>query len=1072
MDAMFPHIAPSIRLRRSGFWSGVAVLGLMFWGAALSDAKQFTDQLSTDFQAGVDDNIQINQNIQSGLQLAPYAMLGSWNDANGPVNALYLAAACVYNGKVYVSGGRGQADSSGSSGAQDTILNTIHFGNILPDGSIEKWDPEKLVPLPQPTYGHGSVVMNGRLYILGGRTAQATTSTLDAVYWGKIFGHDGQIKAQYQPNTWTAVASLPRALFRPAVFHYEGRIYVIGGQDSTGAAQSRIYFALVQPSGDIPAGSWQQNAVDLAMPLSGHSALVSNGRVYVIGGSSTGEVKDVQSQVYVGSIDPVSGQILGIQTPTTPLPDPSFDGAAALTGGKLWVCGGATSGTANAKNTVYYAGIDPATGLIPTTGTPGQDTWTRGTDLPAPVMWHSMVAYNNHLIVIGGTNNVGPQKQVFTSTLIKNNQNVTSWIPTTPLFLSQYGGGIRDIWTGHSAVVKLPVATQGSSSQAPQTSVFVLGGGPNTFNAFGTGMGDPGQDPPQAYSSVYQANVDNSGNLQTWVADPSKGQLPVASILHSSTIAMSNQIYVIGGVNSTNAAIWAGAASRSTVAFYQPNTWTAWVQPPWWYIGQPQVFFEATSSGSSGLGNFEGTAGIPLLDPTGTALMPIYQPLIRAAAVSYNDTLYVLGGISRENSDAPNTPGPPADPTNPGGSYPICQNRIWFCKPNPGGSINSVGNPGGWKETVPLPQPLYDLAACVANNRLYVFGGRDATGTPVPFVVFYTFNPDGTLNGPFNTNRMFQDPNDASPYSVGEHAVVFASGHFYVLGGSADAAGGTLQNAVLYCTPDPGTGAIPAAGNPGTWDLTTTLLAQRVAGHQAVAANGFIYLLGGRYDLPHASSAYLINITDVAYRDYQTFAGIGNFERYIDLDRDQYLDELEWLGTPNSQTTLMKARYALEKGVWSDWTPSSAFSPIPVRRVARYIHYKLTLQSNANIPPNAQTPLVTQVSLDYAASKAVGQDSLMVNRNQFDPQVEPLVISYQTRDQDVANVILRVYNLEGEMIRRFDIDIPGGTPLPTTGVWNWDGTNENGELVANGVYLIQFNSGDTHKLRKVVLFKH
>lgn len=1068
-DPLFLSDAPRTRLRRSGVRGGLAFLvGLLIWGAAApADAKKFTDKLMTDFQAGIDDNIQINQNIRSGLQLAPYAMLGSWTTANGPVNTLYHASASVYNGKVYVSGGRGQADTYSSASTQDTTLSTIHYGNILADGSIEKWDPDKLVNLPQPTYGHASVVVNGRLYILGGRTGLSTSTTLDEVYWGKIFGHDGQIKALYQPNTWTAVAPLPRPLYRPAVFQFEGRIYVVGGQDATGAAQDRIYFAMVQPDGNIPPGSWQQNAVNLPTPLSGHSALVSNGRIYVVGGSTTGEARDVQGQVYVGTIDPVTGQVLNLQA-TTPLPDATYDAAAAISGGKIWVCGGSASSTARAS--VYYAGIDPATGLIPAAGAANLETWTRGTDLPAPVMWHCLVAFNGHLIVIGGTNNAGSQKQTFATTLIKNNQNLTAWVPTTALFLSPYGGGIRDTWTGHSAVVKRPVITSTSSStQSTQPIVYVMGGGPNTFSAFAYGMGDPGQDPPGAYSSVYQANVDSNGSLETWAADPAKGQLPLSTILHGSTLAMNNQIYIIGGVNSANAAIWAGAASRSNPA--AGNTYTAFTPPAGWYIGQAAVFFE-NSSASSTLGNFEETAFIPILDPSGSLSLPIYQPLIRAAVVSHNDVLYVLGGISRANCDVPNVPGFPTDPLFPNASYPVYENRIWYCRPNPGGSINAAGNPGGWvSSAVTLPQPLWDHAACVANDRLYVFGGRTipaAADNQVGDVFYYTFNPDGSLNGPFSTESMVLN---LQPYLVAEHAVVFASGRFYVIGG--DRANYGLQNTVLYCTPDPATGNIPPAGQPGEWWLTSTLLERPVAGHQCVTANGFIYLLGGRYGgVPHSSSAYMTNITDIAYQDYQTYAPRGNFERFIDLDRDLFVDDLEWQGPANGQVVLMKARYALEKGQWSDWTPLTPATPILTRRVARYVHYKLDLQSNQYIPPTAQTPLVNEVSLNYAASKAVEDDSLMVNHNRFDPQVEPLLISYKTRSRDTANVILRVYNLEGELIRRADIDIPGGTPLPATGVWSWDGTNENGELVANGVYLIQYNSGDTHKVRKVVLFKH
>jgi len=449
------------------------------------------------------------------------------------------------------------------------------------------------------------------------------------------------------------------------------------------------------------------------------------------------------------------------------------------------------------------------------------------------------------------------------------------------------------------------------------------------------------------------------------------------------------------------------------------------------------------------------------LDPAGTTYLPIYQPLIRAVAVAHNDYLYVLGGISRQNIGAP---------MNPTGSVAVYENRVWYCRPNPGGSINTEGGAGSWKVTTPLPTTLYDLAACVANNRLYIFGGRNAAGNPTNSVYFADFNPDGTLGAWTPTQAMISN---GLPYNIGEHAAVFTSGRFYILGGSRDNVGGSFQNAVLFCTPNPFDGQIPAAGpsSYGYWENSTTQLEYPVASHSAVATNGYIYVLGGRYDVPHSSNVYMLNIADIAYNDVQAFAWEGTFERYIDLDRDQLVDNLAWLGTDNGEIIRAKCRFAMERGPWSDWTLEQANSPILAQRVARYVHYKFYFQTAANITPNASTPFVKQVMLNYAASKAVEDDSLMVNHNKFDPQTELLMITYKTRDHAVANVIIRIYNLEGELIRRHDISIPANTPLPATGMWMWDGANENGELVANGVYIIQYNSGNTHKIRKVVLYK-
>jgi hypothetical protein len=422
-----------------------------------------------------------------------------------------------------------------------------------------------------------------------------------------------------------------------------------------------------------------------------------------------------------------------------------------------------------------------------------------------------------------------------TSVRANTHTAIASWNPTTPLFLSPYGGGAQDTWTGHAAVLK-------ELGGRPPT-VFVLGGGPNTFNAFADGMGDPAQAPPQAYSSVYQANIDGNGVLQTWAADPAVGQLPVASILHTSTVAMNDQIYVIGGVNSMNAAIWAGAASRSNPAF------TSWSKPDWWYIGEASVFFENAPTGSS-LGNFEPTAPIPILDPTGTTYLPIYQPLIRATSVTYQDTIYVLGGISRGNDDgAGNTAQPPFDPLNPGGSHPIYEQRIWYCKPEADG-ITTVGNAGSWQSTTPLPLPLYDLAACIAYGRIYIIGGRTApvAGTPTAGVHWAAINPDGTLGTWHSTEPI--------PGARAEHGVVFSDGAIYVLGGVDD--GGQESRTVFRAVPNPATGSIPASGQPGAWSGDDALLPAAVAGHAVVASStGRLYVLGGRYTTPHSSNAYV-----------------------------------------------------------------------------------------------------------------------------------------------------------------------------------------------------------------------
>ncbi len=1033
-------------------------------------AKQFMDNLTTDFYAGTEDNVTIGQNLDGNIQLAPYALMGNWTTSESPSEAaLYLTGAAVYNGKIYITGGFGSAERFSSGEVLYTALNKIYYGTILDDGSITEWEEikstDKGANLPRPTYGHGSVVVNGRIYIIGGRST--ANRPLDAVYWAKIIGHDGSIKAYYQSNTWTAVASLPEALFRPSVAKYEGRIYVTGGQNASNVPQDTVYFAPVQPDGNIMG--WSQSSAPLPAGLSGHNAIISNGRIYVLGGSTTGEEQAATSAVYMGNIDTNTGDIAS-WVPATSLPETFYGASAALSGGKIWICGGIDSGTA--KDRVYYARIDQGTGLIPASGQ--RDTWTRATDLPAAVYNHNLTAFNGHLFVIGGLNNISVQKQVYTATLVNNDATIARWVPATTLFLSAAGGHIYDTWTGHSAVLRTPLPGDDTSSSSGVPTVFVIGGGPNV-NAYPGGVGVPG-NPPGAYQWVCNSEIDSSGLLKNWAAPDSGGTIPMESTLHASTLS-DNLIYVVGGANTLNAKVWTNDAAALSIVAYKDwdptldgtaNSLEAFSQP-----AKTVVFYETEAGGGygGGAGDFEETSAVAILDAWGQGLVSpveIYQPLIRFRVVSHNANLYVIGGISRVNFSSV----APVD--FPDGSNLVFEDRVWYCRPNLGGSINKLNGPGGWKETTPLLPTglapslgsLYDHAACVANNRVYIFGGRNAAGVPQNSVYFAPTNSDASLDP-------WQEITTAPlPIALAEHDVVFSAGYFYVIGG--ENAAGVLQNSVYYSIPDPATGLIPAAPNPGSWLQSTTTLEYPVAGHSVVANNGFLYLLGGRYNPldPHTSSAYMTSIIDMFHLRDVVYAWTGNFERYIDLGSDQLVESLNWDGNPNSETSRIKCRYALEKGLWSVWEPEQALGPFIIQRFARYIHYKVHFETLTNSPLLSRTPFINRIYADYAASKTVDMDAFLINHNRFDPQVEELLITYKTRDHLVSSVIIRIYNLEGELIQRQDIDIPLGTPLPATGTWIWEGTNSNGELVANGVYVIQYNSGDTHKIRKVVVFKH
>ncbi len=399
---------------------------------------------------------------------------------------------------------------------------------------------------------------------------------------------------------------------------------------------------------------------------------------------------------------------------------------------------------------------------------------------------------------------------------------VDHWIPATPLFLSSQGGRFYETWTGHTAIIRAP--------ENGDPEIFILGGVSNTLSSYADGVFNGVT--PYASSTAFNNQISADGTLSHWAAPFSGGSLPMASILHSSTLSGS-LIYIFGGANTLNAHIWAGAAGLSITAAWWGEPLTAVHQP-----GAARVFYETTSGdGQGGTGPFEETAAIPIIDrdhePTS-----IYQPFIRAVAVSHLNNIYVLGGISRENIGPYNTPT---------GSVPVYEDRVWYCRPNPGGTINSLGSPGGWKITEPLPQALYDFSACVAYDRIYIFGGNDANSIPQKKVYFAEFALDGTLGSWQETASL--------PVPMAQHAVVFVSGHFFAVGGENSS--GSLINAAYCSRPDPVSGFIPSPSEPGGWITSQAVLESGVAEHKIAAYNNVVYLFGGRYNLHHASSTYM-----------------------------------------------------------------------------------------------------------------------------------------------------------------------------------------------------------------------
>lgn len=140
---------------------------------------------------------------------------------------------------------------------QDTHHFTLDVDEWLADPSKPaKWK-DVSAPLPTKRNHFSTVVLGGRIYAIGGQ-----------------FGHDcggGEDQTYchvYDPsnNSWTALPSLPapRSHTEGSAFAMDGKIYIAGGQGSTGTNSNLV--TVFDPAANNGAGAWKDDA-GLTLPF-------------------------------------------------------------------------------------------------------------------------------------------------------------------------------------------------------------------------------------------------------------------------------------------------------------------------------------------------------------------------------------------------------------------------------------------------------------------------------------------------------------------------------------------------------------------------------------------------------------------------------------------------------------------------------------------------------------------------------------------------------------------------------------------------------------------------------------
>jgi N-acetylneuraminic acid mutarotase len=199
--------------------------------------------------------------------------VGEWTllDKSLPI-PLEFHSAVESNGYVYVT-----SEITSDPDGNPVPSNLVFSAPLNNDGTTGDWTTQTET-MPVATYMNTSVAYNGYLYSFGGRDDLDQTARSD-VYSAPI--SNGTV------GPWSTTESLPASLYGSNSIMYNGRVYVIGGGDTTNEGLSNSVYSASLNSGMV--GAWTNENNSLPLPLVYSTSVLNNGYVYVISGGTNQE---------------------------------------------------------------------------------------------------------------------------------------------------------------------------------------------------------------------------------------------------------------------------------------------------------------------------------------------------------------------------------------------------------------------------------------------------------------------------------------------------------------------------------------------------------------------------------------------------------------------------------------------------------------------------------------------------------------------------------------------------------------------------------------------------------------
>ncbi|HEU4572489.1 MAG TPA: hypothetical protein VFR93_07360 [Candidatus Limnocylindrales bacterium] len=340
----------------------------------------------------------------------------------------------------------------------------------VPAGATLSWAKSPTqITLPTATMDGAALQAGSDVLYVGGQT-QANGGATDAVWVAKSSGPGNY-------DAWQAGPKLPAPRTKPAGVVFNGTVYVFGGADASGKAQTSAYvLAPDQSTGAL--GQWKTSAdaglpIDLPDARSGAVAIAVSDGIVVAGGYDTSGKPT--NTVWKTTAD--SQGKLGKWVPQAPMYAPQADAVGVQDGSWLWVYGGTGSGgvtglvqrgnfgagaatpAASGSPAASAAAASPAASGGAAAAAAGTSvvSWqvAQQVNLPAARGNPAGFASNGTMYLVGGNDGTNPAKEMY-------------WA------IPDAGGNFIE-WK-HLAQTDLPDGLDGSSAVVLGSDAVIIGG--------------------------------------------------------------------------------------------------------------------------------------------------------------------------------------------------------------------------------------------------------------------------------------------------------------------------------------------------------------------------------------------------------------------------------------------------------------------------------------------------------------------------------------------------------------------------------------------------------------------